>query len=92
MAFFKIKNCDVNQVEELILGSLKSRPIPQNHDAELFGRYTIDDFMGKRFNRWNYKLKAYLNGLPPWIYAICKVFPFYATLRKQLLIGSRIKK
>lgn len=91
MAFFTIKDCDVNEVERGILAALKNRPIREEQDAELWGRCTVDYFMERYCSRPTIKFKMFFNRLPPWVYAVCKIFPFYTALRKQLLMSLRKK-
>ena len=92
MAFFQTKYFDVDEVEKKILSTLNNRPIIRSHEADLLNCHNIARFFKRYYSRPSVRLKIILNKLPPCVYAIFKVFPFYKSLRKQLLINSTNKK
>ena len=89
MSFFQIKDCDVNAVEKQIQKRLEERLIPQRVDIELQDRCTADDFLKRYYSRPAERFKIFCNQLPPWVYAIGKVLPFYSFIRKRLLMSFK---
>lgn len=88
MVFFNIKHCQTEALEKNILRDLQKRSIPSERDAELFKRYSIEKFLKKHNSRPFIKLRILANRLPPWVYAILKILPFYQAIRQRLLMPA----
>jgi hypothetical protein len=87
MPFFKIKQCP-QELENNILLELQKRSIPAERDAEMFNRHNIDQFIKKLNSRPLIKLRVLANRLPPWVYALLKIFPFYQAIRQKLIMPA----
>ncbi len=88
MVFFKIKHCQSEELEKNILSDLQKRSIPSGRDAELFKRCSAEQFLKKHNSRPLIKLRILANRLPPWVYAILKMLPFYQAIRQRLLMPA----
>lgn len=89
MSNFEIKGCDSDQIESKIKQSLQDRNIPLEQAAQKISQCTAEEFLKIYYSRPWVRIKTLLNNLPPWVYSLCKLFPFYNFIRKHTLMTSR---